>query len=330
MLNRIVTLLLVFSASVFADDPEFQEMRGWPLEEKIEHVQSFAPDDRSPEWRTAMKALYYGFAEYSVKWQGNVNGLQELREQVEPLRSRLLDLGYSKHEPDRFYAIAVGKYLKIDHEVEKMFFNVLDESVGNSGQSQNEALDVIFGYGLETPELRQELVAGLSDAVTAQETSRFPRVAAGRSGRWGLHEASEHLIEMVERNYQTKGNVQHGALKSLKELGPAALSVLPRLEALLEERKKDGNADFRELEALEYAIFNISGKIDPRQLEAQKRKLEHVSENDLESPKPKAKLSQTSTEKENPLTWISLILGAFILGGIGVLVWNSRKGSSAS
>lgn len=36
--------------------------------------------------------------------------------------------------------------------------------------------------------------------------------------------------------------------------------------------------------------------------------------------------------KENPrsLSWLYWMLGALILGGVGVLVWNSRKGSSAS
>ena len=33
--------------------------------------------------------------------------------------------------------------------------------------------------------------------------------------------------------------------------------------------------------------------------------------------------------KSQPLSWLYWFFGAFILGGVGVLAWNSRKGSSA-
>ena len=54
--------------------------------------------------------------------------------------------------------------------------------------------------------------------------------------------------------------MKHGSLQALKELGSLAFSVLPRLKLLLEKRKNDGDADFREVEALEFAIFTVSGK----------------------------------------------------------------------
>lgn len=40
--------------------------------------------------------------------------------------------------------------------------------------------------------------------------------------------------------------------------------------------------------------------------------------------------AQSEEEKTRSLPWLYWILGSFILGGVGVLVWNSRKGSSAS
>lgn len=332
MLNRIVTLLLIFSALSFADDPEFQEMRGWPLEKKIEYVQSFAPNDRSPEWRTAMKALYYGFANYSVKWQRNANGLQDLRKQIEALRPLLLEIGYSEHEPDRFYAVEIGKYLQVDQEVKNMFYHVLEESFQEKGQSKNAALEAIFGYELDSPELQRELIDGLSLEEEKSSNSRFGRKAEVRSGKWNFIEAVLPLMDLIEADYEKGGKANRDALHSLKELGPAAIEVLPRIEALLKKRRADGDADFREIESLEHAVLAISQQPDPRQLQAQKRKLERVSGNGLETPRSKAKLAHISTENKKPrsLVWLYWMLGALILGGVGVIVWNSRKGSSAS
>lgn len=39
--------------------------------------------------------------------------------------------------------------------------------------------------------------------------------------------------------------------------------------------------------------------------------------------------SKSSTEKPHSLSWLYWMLGTLILGGVGVLVWNSRKGVSA-
>ena len=334
MMRVLFFILAMMAGTLLADDPEFQKMREWSLQEKMDYVGSFTVDERgqSKQWEKGMKALRYHLTErYSMQWAGNADSLKNIRNQVEEIRPLLMELGYSEVESDRFYAVEIGKYLNINQEVENMLYQVLDKSVESSGQSQMSSLDAIFGYGLEKEELKKDLVDGLSTNPEIARKSRFGPVAMGRAGKWALDEAVENLILLLEQKYEQQGNTMHGALKSLKELGPSAKEVLPRLGALYEQRKKDGDADFREIETLEFAIARISKS---ESADGSRRPPNRaLADRPLKSPqKERAEVAtsennEQEAEKKSSLPWI---FAGVLLVGILALLLKIFKGKSTS
>ena len=335
MMRTVFYILLVMTGTLLAEDPEFQKMRAWSLQEKMDYIRSFKSEERaqSKQWRKGMKALQYHFSErYSTQWAGNPNGLSELRKQVEKMRPYLMELGYSETEFHRSYAVEIGKYLNIDTEVKDMLYHVLERSIEQSGQSKLRSLNVIFGYDLGTEELKQELIDGLSTNPEIAKKSLFGPAAMGKAGKWGLDGAVENLMLLLEQKYQQQGNAMHGALKSLKELGPSAKEILPRLEALYEQRKKDGDADFREIEAFEFAIARIS---KPDSADGNHRPTNRASsDRNLKSPQKEgtgavvSEGNEQESEKKQPsLPWI--IVGVLLIG-ILLLLLKTFKSKSTS
>lgn len=325
---KLVFLIYVcLVVTLFADDPEFQKMRKWSLEEKIDFVQSFSKDERAKNWEKGMKALKFHFSErYSTQWTGNYGGLEEIREQVEEIRPLIMELGYSGVEPHRFYAVGIGKYLKIDNEVKEMLYHVLDESVETPGQSKDATLDVIFGYDLETPDLKSELLKELSLDQKIAKNAKYQGGTYLYAGRWGLAEAAPLLIDLLEKHYAERKNAKHGALQALKELGPVAVKVLPRIKALYEQRKKDGDAEFREIEALEFAIQRISKEADSHtnnQRESIPREISRFPLKKTDTEKSAA----TKQLSKSPINWLLIIAGVLVLGSL-TLLFKARKDKS--
>ncbi|MEN8694902.1 MAG: hypothetical protein ABF334_08855 [Akkermansiaceae bacterium] len=245
-------------------------MREWDLDDKIEFVKSFPEVDRLEKWQMGMKALQFHFSKnHSEEWFDNPYGLTDLRKKMEQLRPLLMELGYSDIEPHRFYAAELSKYLIIDDEVKNMVYNVLEKSFSEYGQSKNSSLETIFGYGLETDELKGELLNGLSLDENIVQSSRFGRKALGKAGGWRLVEAVIPLMAIIESEYAKTGKINRAALRSLKELEASSIEVLPRLEALYDQVKKDGNSSFREIESIEFALQVISqeGEISKKRRE---------------------------------------------------------------
>lgn len=323
-------LFLIFTLLIrtaLAEDLEFQRMREWSLEEKIAYVQRFQKDDRSAEWRRGMKALSFHLAgNYSMNWQGDPKGLPGLRHQLEELRPLILDLAYSESEVDRRLAVSIGKYLTVDDGVESMLFHVLEEGVKSSGQSKDLALEAIFGYDLETTDLKDELLKELSLDQAIAKSARYQGGTYLYAGRWGLEEASPLLMSLVEKHYDENKNAKHGSLQALKEMGPSAKEVLPRLEALYEQRKKDGDADFREIEAFEFAIASISKPV----LAGGKERTTNgiLSERALKpSRKDRADgtafdMDQQESQKTSSLPWI--IAGVLVVVALSLLLKSFR------
>ncbi len=326
-MSRFILLLLCTLQMVCADGPDFRRMEKWSLDKKLARINSEGFRSGDIDRKQAFKLVYHHMAQrHSVQWQGNANGLRDVRKKMERIRPAILEAAYSGDTHERTYAVDLGKYLLIDGGVEKMFYHVLEKELVGGGQGKLRSLDAIFGYGLDTPELRKELVSGLSPDKEVAEKSRLGSIAMGRSGRWGLHEATENLISLLEENYQRTGNVKHGALKSLKELGPAAIEVLPRIKALHEQRKKDGDADFREVESLEFAIRSISGKPDPRRVGQHERPQE--SRPDKPDPRrhdPVTKKADVPVAAASSLKnkWPIILVVVLVLGA--VFVWLKAR-----
>lgn len=302
----------------------------WPLNQKIEVLRSGPPFPDGVDEALVREMLYAELAKrYSNAWKENPRGLLGLREQMENLRTYIMDLSDSPRSSDKSYAVKFGKYLKVDEEVDSMLYKVLDQKLAKNESGVREVLDVIFGYKLDSQNLRDELVQGLSLEESVSSKSRFGKEAELDAGEWGLSEAVESLMRLVEDRYERTGKINRTAVKSLQELGGDAANVLSRLRALLDQALVDKDAGFREIEALRHALSAIENDLH------QKQSTSASSEPNF-SEKAKASAKTTSINeqavdigaaesREKPAEqssnwWVWLIGAVVIAGGIGLLV----------
>jgi hypothetical protein len=304
-----------------------EEVFNWSLEQKIEVLGSDNLSGKGVSENLVREMLHAELLrENGLTWSDDQADLSSLRDQMEVLRPYIIELSESESSLDKSYAVKLGRYLNVDESIESMFYDVLDSQVESEEGGVREVLDVIFAYKLDTPELRNELVQGLALDHNSDNPSRFTSEAELNAGRWGLFEAADALILLVEDHYQLEGKVNRTALKSLKELGPSAVDVLPRLEKLLEMRRADGDADFREIEALEYAIFSVSKGLP--------KKAETTALTSTNPPEETTTLEPVNEETAEVVTvepieepveqssqwWLWLIGAMVAFGGIGWLV----------
>lgn len=322
-MRRITLLTLLFVSLLQADAPSFQQMERWSLDQKIDRVASLEADySEGSDWSEALKLLHRHLAQNYTgdNWRQSVEN-DEIRTKIEAIRPEIMDLVYSEVPGERFYGAQFLRYLEVDTEVEESLYLLLEDT-----DNQKTALDAIFDYDLDTTDLRNELVQGLSQNQEEASQSRFGMKAELWAGRWGLTEAADDLMLLVEENYQKKGKINRTALKSIKELGESAFSLLPRLQSLLERRLSDGDADFREIEALRYAISSVSRGL-PKEVEATASNSANSIEG-ITAPKPAIEepagvvvaepIEKPAEQSSNWWLWLVGLL--VVVGGIGLAV----------
>jgi hypothetical protein len=271
----ITALVLIMTvAAQQSDDKEFDELYlNLSLDEKINLVQTHANDLDKSRRNKVMKVLGYHLASnYSTQWQNGPDSLEAIRDKMEKLRPLVANLATSDDYNERTDALQLLRYLHVDNETKKIAFNILE--IDNQDQGQRncyDALEIIFSYNFDTPELRQRLVQGLVDSEIRKKY-HYTKGVELYAGKWRLTEATDNLLSNVLEYYKVNGHVRCPALTSLKELGHYARSALPQLKKLLDERRQDPRADFREIELLEHTIFLI-----------EKPPAEHVQNNNTNS-----------------------------------------------
>lgn len=259
---KILLIFCAFIGVVLAqqsEDTEFDTLyTTLSLNEKIERLSELTESADIKTRNKYMKVLsYYLAGNYSVKWQGNAHGLTDLRNQMEKLRPLVRKLASSENLDERTNALGFMRYLTIDQEVEKMAYDILEKDTTQDGQRNCwDAIDLLFAYDLETPELRQRLVTGLVDP-SVKKKYPYTNGAELYMGKWRLTEAADNLLLNTLEYYKKNGHVRCASLTALKELGYSARTVLPQIQNLLEERSKDPKADFREIELLKYTIITM-------------------------------------------------------------------------
>lgn len=190
--------------------------------------------------------------------------LRGLQEELEPLRATAAELAVSANADERFYAALLNSYLRQTDDTRALLLKLAhDETSATAGT----AMDTLFGLKLDTPELRAELVQALQKDPPPKERRTLRALAKNNIGTWGVEEAVPVLIKQLEAS--AAGGDGHGkavdrdVVRQLKALGPKAAAALPLLRQLLEKRKAEGNADFREIEDLEHAVLVVSGEYKP-------------------------------------------------------------------
>lgn len=189
-------------------------------------------------------------------WQMPEPLLNLIRAELEPLRPIVKDLGASQDKSERYYAAVFASYLEQDKDIKSLLYQLAkDEHFETAGT----AIDAIFGFHLDTPALHGDITQAL-EADSQGHQSTLGNLAQNNVGIWRVTEAIPELMRRIKGTYDREHRID-GAVFQLKAFGQAANQALPLLRELLEKRKQDGTADFREIEALEHAILTTSGKV---------------------------------------------------------------------
>lgn len=266
-----------------------QRVYEWPLHKKVTFLtgeeihQSDATEDIV---RKALRAEL--LREYSQTLQVSSDRIDSIRNEMERIRPYILELSDSDQPDDLAYAIVFGRYLHIDQPVASMFYEVLDKSAQSDKSNVTTALDAIFAYDLQAEDLKAALIEGLSVDNSIAINARYSRAAELWAGSWGFQEALNPLMDLVEAQYDSNGTINRSALKSIKEFGPNAESVYPRLKSFLERVKRDGKGDFREIESIEFALISI----DPLRF----KKPNHIEDNAEDKNRIRTTASESITE----------------------------------
>lgn len=255
-----------------------------------------------------------------------------LQKEIEPLRSLAIELAHSQDAHERYHAVSLLAYLEPSEVTKGALFNLAwDENSATAVTS----LDTIFGMKWDTPELREKIVDQLENKLAGKSYRGF---AVTGVGKWGVSEAVPVLIKILEKSYEDQSFKGKFTLRQFRYLGTEAAEALPVLEKILEERKRAEDADFRELEALEYAVAAVkNGGIRQQSW----RDLEQANAGQKRVPKPSGhgrndritnsqKKQQHDTKEEhgvgkkkNRLPWV--IVGVLVVG-ILALLFKGWKG----
>ena len=328
MIKKYNFYFFILAVPLLAVDSKLIEMEKWSFSEKIAQIDSIEFDKEDTDRLLALKVLHRHLSQYySRPWELNNSELNDVNNQMEPIREKILTLSKSDNENERFFSANFLGYLNIDEQAENSLFYLIN--IDSNNQNARIALDSIFGYNLDTPELRNKLAEELAikDRKDLANTE-FWGVARVHAGTWKLSEAVPYLIDSLKRKYEEDGVIDRTAAKQLKELGSLAEDALPILNELFEKRKADGNADFREIEALEYAIseinmgiiasndqFNASDQINKEILEINK------PITIIEDPKS---LDEKVSEPEIR-NWVLYGLGIFVFFAIVIFIIRKCK-----
>jgi hypothetical protein len=269
-------------------------------------------------------------------WNMYPKHLKKMRASIEPLRDVALALAQSADEHQRYHAASLLAYLE-PSDVTKLA--LLDLARDKHSSTAVTSMDTLFGMGWDTPELRKEVVQHLENKL---EGKPYRGLAFTGVGKWGVKEAVPVLIEILKKSYTDKNFKGKSSLRQFRYLGTEASEALPVLEKILAQRKRDGDADFRELESLEFAVAAVqSGGI--RQLTWRDLKLKSAGAEDQREPKAladgysgKTNFSEKDqslerkertplAEKSNYLPWV--VTGALLMGTLALLL-RAWKGKS--
>ena len=150
------------------------------------------------------------------------NEMLVLRSEVEPLRGVLLGMMESQNNQQRESAIMMLPYLNPDEALVEAFY----DSVADENQMVvRESTNAIFALGLDTEDLRDQLVEAYSE-----KNPKYASLIRNNAGKWGLTEVIPITLQQLLQKYSEQNKIDRTLLAQLKEFGPQAKEVLPELQ----------------------------------------------------------------------------------------------------
>lgn len=251
--------------------------------------------------------------------------LRGIQDELEPLRAQAKQLAESALPDERYYGAILYSYLKQTEETRALLLKLAHD---DRPETAGTAMDALFGLNLDTPELRAELVKALQEDKPPRERGTMYAMAKSNIGDWGIVEAVPTLIKLLEKLEAEGKPIDRGLVRQIKALGPRAESALPLLRRLAEKRRAAGNADFKELEDLDYAVLVVSGEYKAPQQESPTQS--PPASTPPETPSPSSKkapdaqpLPPTPVEESPPLMRWPLV--AVVIAAVLGLLWVLLK-----
>ncbi len=268
-----------------------------------------------------LKALHHALAGGRPNvWIMPPEMLRSTQESVEPLRDIAKQLAESPASAERYYGAVLNSYLKQTDGTKSLLLKLAHD---DRAETAGTAMDALFGLKIETPELRQELVAAMQEDKAPREHSTLYSMAVTNVGRWGVIEALPILLKQLESSSDGTTPVDRDVVRQIKALGTNAASALPLLRRLAEKRRAAGDADFKELEDLEHAVLVVSGEYKapqgfPSQLPPSPQALPPTVQPPAPKKAPEAKPTSTTSEEPASTTpWAIIVV--LIVAALGLL-----------
>lgn len=317
---KLLLLLITWSLSSFAQG-ESDVLRLSAVSTAIKTLLNEKQEGRSYRLND-LKELHHALAGNRPNiWAMPPWMLSEIRNVVEPARSIASQLALSENKHERFYGAVLNSYLAPTPESKSLLFKLAND---DEAPTDGTALDTLFGMKWENPEMREKLTKDLEGIANG---SRPETLAYTNAGKWGLVEAVPSFIKIIENSYNSSGLIDGEACEQLKHLGIESNEALPLLKRLLDIKKNEANADFREIEALEHAVLIISGlyKAPKSSEESQPTSLDRSSKDTEKIERRKPKAIPVSDEvfepKQSIQTRLWLIASSIAILGLGLVAW---------
>ena len=327
---KLLLLLIMWSMSIFAHG-EGDVLRLNAVSTAINTLLNEKQGGRSYRLND-LKELHHALAGNRPNiWAMPPWMLSEIRNALEPARPIASQLALSENKHERFYGAVLNSYLAPTPESKNLLLQLAND---DEAPTAGTALDTLFGMKWENPEIRKKLAKDLEGIANG---ARPETLAYTNAGKWGLVEGVPSFIKIIENSFNSNGLIDSEACEQLKNLGTESDEALPLLKKLLDIKKNETNADFREIEALEHAVLVISGSYKapkPRE-EAPPDSIKQSSQDAerLERRKPKAaSVSDESSEpKQSTQTRLWLIASFIVILVLAlVALLKARKTKSNS
>ncbi|NJM54905.1 MAG: hypothetical protein HC841_02345 [Verrucomicrobiae bacterium] len=202
--------------------------------------------------------------------------LNKVADAIQPYTSLLIQLGSPYKKDFKMEQVIVQgteqynqgvlnllSYAKPSDELKDQLLQLAH--VPNPRGTARAAYNLIFQLGMDTADVREEIVKRMADyQPESYKSSAANEIFYSAGAEWRIEEAVPLYMKELQRDYKNKDELNgrvRAVANAVRGLGSKASAILPLLQQQL-ARMKAENTDFRDINVVEGAIRAVEGK-DP-------------------------------------------------------------------
>jgi hypothetical protein len=181
----------------------------------------------------------------------------EISSELESIKPLLIQTAISNNEKLKAPSVNIIRYTQFNDQIIDVLQNItLDRSFDlNQGYIISEAVLALSEKGYLNKDVESVMIDRLSESLD-DGSGRFEDLAF----TIGHAQISGAVPILIKGLLSSDNHIMLAAAKSLQQLRASAYEALPTLREVLQKYKADKNVNYREIEALEFAILAISNQ----------------------------------------------------------------------